>query len=87
MKKVVLLLMAVVALILSSCNKETDKTIDDLSISKTETVDNAVYVTPYDKRYHQSDCSTISGPRHHITEMSRSEAERSGRTPCMRCNP
>lgn len=80
MKKVVRLLMAAIAMTLSSCGKETDKMVNNLSISKTETADDAIYITSYGKRYHRTDCSTTSDPRHHGTEISRSEAEDFGRT-------
>ncbi len=59
--------------------------VDRPIIDEDEDSEMMVYVTPSGNRYHVSTCSSISG--HDITELTVSDAEDMGRTPCLICNP
>lgn len=97
MKHFILPLIAIVALFSSCSNGSGDQLgfYDPMETSdpkpSTPTRDNnddsemMVYVTPSGNRYHISSCGTIVG--HDITELSVSEAEEMGRTPCKKCHP
>jgi hypothetical protein len=96
MKKIILPLIMALAFLASCSVEETrdefkddlfGKTIveDDPVCAVDEESEMMVYITPHGKRYHISTCGSISG--HDITELTVSDAEEMGRTPCHRCNP
>lgn len=64
---------------------EETATVDRSIIDEDDDSEMMVYVTPSGNRYHLSTCGSISG--HNITELTVSDAEDMGRTPCHRCNP
>lgn len=91
MKKVLLIMVAAFSMTMLSCGNGTEKTTgfksDDtwegLVSDTTETISDAVYITPKGHRYHREYCPRIKG--HPVTAVSRDEAENRGRTPCKVC--
>lgn len=66
-------------------SSEETAEVDRPIIDEDDDSEMMVYITPSGNRYHVSTCGSISG--HDITELTVSDAEDMGRTPCRRCNP